>query len=85
MPNLEASLFNTLKGLADVTKVNLVQNLNSAIARGDLTLDEKTLHKVTEVFQATIDVSVDTSHGQILRLVNQTQASSKSTKRKTSK
>ena len=83
MPNLEATLFNTLKDLADVTKVNLVQNLNTAMATGELTLDERTLHVVTSIFKATVDGSIDVSHGQVLRVVS--KANSKPTKKKTTK
>jgi len=68
MPNFEATLFNTLKDLASVTKVNLVQALNTALADGTLVLDERALHVVTNILSATIDAGLDTNHGQILRI-----------------
>ncbi len=87
MPNnLEATLFTTIKGLNDVTKVNLVQALNKSIADGSIQLDERTLHSVTSVFSQVVDASTDTYHSQMLRVVsNHTDSKPKTTKRKTSK
>ena len=85
MPNTEAKLFTTLKALADVTKVTMVQNLNTAIASGEVSLDEKTLHKVTSIFSGCVDASIDTYHGQILRVVPGNETPKKTTKRKTTK
>ena len=86
MPNnLEASLFTTIKSLNDVTKVNLVQALNSEIAKGTLSLDERTMHTVTGLFSKVVDASIDVTHGQILRVVNNATNKPKATKRKTSK
>jgi hypothetical protein len=68
MPNFEATLFNTLRDMASVTKVNLVQNLNTALANGTLVLDETTLHTVTSIFSATVDANIDAVHGQLLRI-----------------
>lgn len=79
MPNFEATLFNTLKDLASVTKVNMVQTLNTAIADGTVTMDEKTLHTVTNIFSATIDGSLDMTHVQLLKVAGP------NTKKKTTK
>jgi hypothetical protein len=68
MPNFEATLFNTLRDMASVTKVNLVQSLNTALADGTLVLDETTLHTITSIFSATVDTNIDAFHGQLLRI-----------------
>jgi len=82
MPNFEATLFNTLRDMSSITKVNLVQNLNSALAAGTLVLDETALHAVTNIFSATIDSNIDMSHGQLLRISGPL---SQDTKKKTAK
>jgi len=79
MPNFEATLFNTLKDLASVTKVNMVQTLNTAIANGTLTLDENALHTVTNIFRSTVDANLDVAHSQLLKIADP------KTKKKTTK
>lgn len=82
MSNIEATLFNTLKDLASVTKVNLVQNLQTAAAAGNLTLDETSMHTITTIFSSTVDANVDVAHGQLMRVIG---TSKNTTKKKSTK
>ena len=68
MSNLEADLYHTLKNVNDLTKSNVTENLQNAIASGQLALDQNALKQVVTVVNATLDQSVDTAHTQVIRV-----------------
>ena len=74
---IEAELFHTLRNINDLTKANVTEALLNAVNAGTLALNEYTVQSISSLVSATIDQSVDVTHTQVLKVVNNATATTR--------